>query len=121
MRKLALDAGFDALIAPVRPSDKARYPLTPIERYITWTRDDGMFLDPWLRVHQRAGASIVRVAPESMMVSGTISDWETWTEMRFPESGDYVIPGGLVPVAIDTELDRGRYAEPNVWMLHSLT
>ena len=121
MRRLALKAGFEALIAPVRPSDKARYPLVPIERYVTWTRDDGMLLDPWLRVHQRAGASLVSVAPESMMVLGTISDWEGWTEMHFPESGDYIIPGALVPVAMDTELDQGRYVESNVWMVHSLT
>ncbi|MEA3509944.1 MAG: GNAT family N-acetyltransferase, partial [Actinomycetota bacterium] len=38
MRNLALDAGFDALIAPVRPSYKARYPLTDIGRYATWRR-----------------------------------------------------------------------------------
>ncbi len=40
--------------------------------------------------------------------------------MRFPESGQYIVPGALVPVEIDRENDTGRYVEPNVWMKHSL-
>ena len=41
--------------------------------------------------------------------------------MRFPVSGRYVVPGALVPITIDRRRDRGRYVEPNVWMLHPLT
>ena len=40
--------------------------------------------------------------------------------MAFPESGEYVIPGGLQPLTIDREVDEGRYYEPNVWLLHDL-
>lgn len=121
MRKFASDRGFGALIAPVRPSYKTRYPLIPIEQYITWTDENGQFFDPWLRVHQRLGASILRVAPESMTISGTVADWETWTGMQFPGSGDHIVPGALVPVKVCREQDRGVYVEPNVWMLHALT
>jgi GNAT superfamily N-acetyltransferase len=120
MCKLASDRGFHALIAPVRPSHKTRYPLTPIERYITWTREDGRLFDPWLRVHQQLGASILGVAPESMKITGTVADWEKWADMRFPESGDYIVPGALESVKIDCEQDQGLYVEPNVWMLHPL-
>jgi GNAT superfamily N-acetyltransferase len=109
---------LDTLIAPVRPNLKHSYPLTPIERYIDWRRADGMLLDPWLRTHERLGASIVRVAPESMRIQGTVAQWEEWTELAFPESGSYVVPGALVPVEIDRERDEGLYVEPNVWMLH---
>jgi hypothetical protein len=38
--------------------------------------------------------------------------------MVFPESGDYVVEGALVPVTIDREGDIGRYADPNLWMRH---
>jgi hypothetical protein len=38
--------------------------------------------------------------------------------MRFRASGRYVVPGALTPVTIDRRRDRGRYVEPNVWMLH---
>jgi len=38
---VARDAGVTHLIAPVRPSFKDRYPITPIEQYVAWTRADG--------------------------------------------------------------------------------
>jgi hypothetical protein len=47
--------GLSELVAPVRPTDKHRYPLMPIERYIQWRRADGLPVDPWLRVHERVG------------------------------------------------------------------
>jgi hypothetical protein len=40
--------------------------------------------------------------------------------MVFPESGRYVIPGGLAPLSVDRGEDIGRYWEPNVWMINAL-
>jgi GNAT superfamily N-acetyltransferase len=118
MRTAAGRAGLDALVAPVRPTMKERYPLTPMERYLSWRRGDGQLLDPWLRVHERLGAEIIGVCPGSLIVEGTVAEWEEWTAMAFPESGAYVVEGALVPVEIDREADTGRYVEPNVWMRH---
>jgi GNAT superfamily N-acetyltransferase len=117
MRDLAARHGFADLIAPVRPSLKSLYPLIPIERYIEWRQGtpDGAPFDPWLRT---LGAHVLRVAPVSMVISGTVAEWEDWTEMHFPESGRYVVPGALEPITIDLEHDLGRYIEPNVWMRH---
>ena len=120
MRANASEHGFAHLVAPVRPSWKARYPLVSIERYISWTTEDGLPIDPWLRVHVRLGAEIVRPCPESMTITGTVSEWESWTSMLFPEGGDYVVPGALELVSIDREADLGTYVEPNVWMYHRL-
>lgn len=120
MRETAVEHGFDHLVAPVRPSWKARYPLVPIERYARWETDGGLPFDPWLRVHARLGARIVRPCPESMTIPGTVSEWEGWTGMAFLESGDYVVPGALELVSIDREADLGTYVEPNVWMHHRL-
>jgi hypothetical protein len=61
MREAAGAHGFRDLVAPVRPSWKARYPLTPMEAYASWTTGDGLPFDPWLRVHARLGASIVGI------------------------------------------------------------
>jgi hypothetical protein len=118
MRNVAVRYGLQALVAPVRPTQKARYPLTAIERYLTWRRDDGSLFDPWLRVHERLGAEILGVCPGSLVVEGSVAEWEGWTGMAFPDTGLYVVEGALVPVEIDRERDEGRYVEPNVWMRH---
>jgi hypothetical protein len=118
MRHRAAQAGLTALIAPVRPTLKHQYPLIPMERYMHWTQPDGSPFDPWLRAHWRLGAQLVKVADPSMLIESTIADWEAWTQLRFPESGQYIIPGALNPIVIDCETDRGRYIEPNIWMQH---
>src|SRR5262245_13242153 len=118
MAEIGRSHGLDTLIAPVRPNLKHNYPLAPIEGYIEWRRPDGALLDPWLRTHERLGAEIAKVAPESMRITGTVAQWEEWTELAFPESGSYVVRGALVPVEIDRERDEGLYLEPNVWMVH---
>src|SRR5262245_15096615 len=50
---LARRDGLSDLLAPVRPSWKERYPLTPIERFAAWTTAEGLPFDPWMRVHTR--------------------------------------------------------------------
>ena len=117
MRGLAAARGWE-LVAPVRPTLKHRYPLTPMERYMHWRRDDGQLFDPWLRSHERVGAELVGVAPDSLVSEGTVAEFEQWCGLAFPESGSYVVEGALVPVEIDRDADRGRYSEPNVWMRH---
>jgi hypothetical protein len=112
--------GFGSLIAPVRPSGKERYPLVPIERYSTWRRPDGSLFDPWMRVHQRLGARVLKPEQRSLRITSTVTDWEEWTGVAFPETGEYWFPGGLAPVSIDRSRDRGRYFEPNIWMHHRL-
>jgi GNAT superfamily N-acetyltransferase len=118
MRGLAHERGWD-LVAPVRPSLKDRYPLTPIERYAEWRREDGLLFDPWLRAHERLGAEIIGIAQDALVSEGTVAELQKWTGLQFPESGLYVVPGALVPVEIDVERDHGAYREPNVWMRHA--
>jgi hypothetical protein len=107
-----------ALVAPLRPTGKSAYPLVPMERYTQWRDAEGLPLDPWMRVHARLGAEILHVIPRAMVIAGTVAEWEEWTDMRFPDSGPYVVPGALQPVIIDRERDEGRYEDPNVWMHH---
>ena len=120
MKSLGGAHGFDYLIAPVRPSMKQQYPLVRMESYARWRNPDGLPFDPWLRLHARLGAEIIKVCHRSMHISGAISDWERWTGLTFHDQGAYPIPGGLVPVEIDPSNDRGVYVEPNVWMAHSI-
>ena len=54
-----------------------------------------------------------------MVITGTVQESETSTGMNFPETGPYVVPEALQPVAIDLERDGGRYEDPNIWMRHA--
>jgi GNAT superfamily N-acetyltransferase len=116
LRDRATAAGLQHVIAPVRPALKSRYPLTPMENFARWTRGDGRHIDPWIRTHQRLGAAILTPAQPSMIIMGTVAEWEQWTGMAFPESGQYVVPDALDLVDINCEKDRGTYAETNLWM-----
>jgi GNAT superfamily N-acetyltransferase len=118
MKALAQRHGCTALIAPVRPTWKDRYPLVALERYAAWRRPDGAPLDPWLRVHWRLGAEQLMIASNTLTVEGSVAEWEGWADMAFPETGVYVVPGALQPVVIDRERNVGRYEDPNVWMRH---
>jgi len=119
MRAIGLSKGFKCLVAPVRPNEKSKYPLTSIDNYIEWKTDEGLPFDAWLRVHVRAGAKIIKPCHEAMIIRGTRAEWEEWTKLKFPESGRFVIPGALNPIEMNLEADEGVYIEPNVWMVHS--
>lgn len=120
MQAAGLAAGYRAVLACVRPTEKHRYPLTPIERYVTWTRPDGLPFDPWIRLHVRLGGRIARAAPQSMAIRGSVADWEGWTGLQFPDSGDYILPTATSPMTIDRDRDEGVYYDQNVWIVHDL-
>ena len=118
MGEIAAAHGFADLIAPLRPTWKERYPLTPIARYAAWARDDGLPFDPWIRLHVRLGAEILLPVERSMHITGSVAEWEAWTETAFPDSGTYVFPHGLATLDVDRAADLGDYWEPNVWVHH---
>ncbi|HEY2443715.1 MAG TPA: GNAT family N-acetyltransferase [Streptosporangiaceae bacterium] len=118
LRERAVEDGLARVIAPVRPTLKRRYPLTPMADFARWNRPDGLHLDPWVRTHQRLGATVLGPALRSMIITGSVAEWEDWTKMAFPQTGEYVVPDALDLVSIDREADRGSYAESNLWMQH---
>jgi hypothetical protein len=117
---IAREHGLRGVLAPVRPSWKERYPLTPIERYAAWRRGDGLLFDPWMRVHERVGGEVLEPEPHSLRITGTVAEWESWIDLPLPESGEYVFPRGLATLEVDRAADVCRYWEPNVWMRHPL-
>lgn len=112
--------GLTELVAPVRPNHKYLEPATPMSEYAFRTREDGLPYDPWLRVHVRAGGVIDSIAPASMVVTGSLNDWRSWTDLPFDRPGPTQVPGALSPVHCDTESDHAVYVEPNVWIRHTL-
>ena len=119
MATMARKAGLAPLVAPVRPSWKDRFPLHSIVDYASWQRRDGLPFDPWIRVHFRLGAKILRPEPNSMEFTAQVPDWEDWTGMRFHHDGRFIFSGGLAPLTVSRNL--GRYWEPNVWVVHDVS
>lgn len=120
MKEVAIKYNFHAIIVPVRPLLKPQYPLMSMEEFIDWRDDDNQPFDPWLKLHWRCGAEILKIASQSFEIRGTIKEWEKWTGLHFPTSGDYIIPGALTPIQIDRQSNIGIYIEPNVWMHHPI-
>lgn len=119
MRSNAQRLGYTELVAPVRPNGKQDLDL-PMDEYAYRTREDGLPVDPWLRVHVRAGGRIEKVAPRSMVIPGTLAEWREWTGLPFDKSGPVHVPFALAPVLCDLEHDHAVYVEPNVWVRHKI-
>jgi GNAT superfamily N-acetyltransferase len=117
MRDNAARLGFAELVAPVRPNGKADVH-EPMSTYAFRVREDGLPVDPWLRVHVRAGGRIEKVAPRSMVVPGTLEEWREWTGLPFDVTGPVLVPRALAPVHCDVEHGVAAYVEPNVWVVH---
>jgi GNAT superfamily N-acetyltransferase len=117
MRDNAARHGLSELVAPVRPNGKADVN-EPMSVHAFRVRDDGLPLDPWLRVHVRAGGRIEKVAPRSMVVPGTLAEWREWTGLPFDRTGPVEVPQALAPVWCDAEHGVATYVEPNVWVRH---
>jgi GNAT superfamily N-acetyltransferase len=120
VRRNAQRLGHSDLLVPVRPNAKHEHPDVPMAEYVRWARPDGLPADPWLRVHARAGGRMVGIAARSMVITGTLAEWRTWTGLPFDAPGPVRVPGALVPVHCDVEAGVAVYVEPNVWVRHKL-
>lgn len=162
MKRTAQAEGLQALVVPLRPTRKAEFSLVPMQDYMTWklekeatttltvtstpsmqnghaTKQELPF-DPWLRKHISLGGTMVKVAPCSMVVHGSIAEWQEWTGVDFDnhlqeiqskdvkkelesdrEYLEIPFPGGLVPLRLYVAEKRCSYFEPNIWVYHDLS
>ncbi|WP_249011113.1 hypothetical protein [Conexibacter sp. DBS9H8] len=114
----ATAAGLAHVVAPLRPTWKHRYPNVSMGEYATWKRTDGLSIDPWIRTHQRLGATILGPATHSMVVTGSVEQWEKWANMPLPVTGQYIVPDALNLLHVDREADMATYDEENLWVQH---
>lgn len=118
MRRQVRALGYRHMFAPVRPTSRHLEPTTPMADFVARVGADGLPADPWLRVHARAGGTIVGIAPRSMVIHGSLQDWRAWTGLPLLRSGPAIVPGALVPIQVSVEHDHAVYVEPNVWVRH---
>lgn len=111
-------AGLSQVVAPLRPTLKHRYPLIPIEEYVRWTRPDGTAFDPWLRTHLGMGGRLLGTSPASQVFTGTVEQWQGWSNLALPGDGAYVVPDALSPLHVDHEHNQGTCTEPTIWVRH---
>jgi GNAT superfamily N-acetyltransferase len=107
--------GLRNYLSPVRPSNKQSYPNFSIDDFLSWRTPEGELVDPWLASFVRGGSKMLGIAREAITMSASCAQWSAWTGMRFPVSGDYVIPGGHRLLEVDAGRGVGRYAEDHVW------
>jgi len=120
IKNMCVKMGIRKLIIPVRPTLKSKYPINDIDNYIKWKNEKGLPFDPWLRVHFKQKGKIIGTCSKAVEIKGTVEQWETWTNMKFPESGMYVVEGALCPISLNREINLGVYTEPNVWVSYEI-
>jgi GNAT superfamily N-acetyltransferase len=132
MRALAHERGWE-LVAPVRPSLKHRYPLTPIERYAEWRRADGLSSIPGCAATSGSGPRCSgsrrtrwsRKAPSRSWRNGPASSFPRVAAMSCPErscrsrSTGSAIAGAIASrtSGCATRLPENRTAPPPVVLL----
>jgi GNAT superfamily N-acetyltransferase len=117
LKQAALDAGYGALAAPVRPTEKWRMPELGAAAYAQIRLSDGRLFDPWLRIHEQAGGQQIGVCEHSLDIAAPRVDWQRWTGLRLPENGQLLIDGAVGYLTLRD--GQGTLAEPSVWYLHN--
>lgn len=103
MKGAASEAGFAAMIIPVRPSLKGEGAniWMDMSAYCSLGKGEGTEAtrhsdhvyeglpkgrepyDPWIRKHTRLGGRVVKICLLSFVVEGTIEEWKEWTGVDF--------------------------------------
>lgn len=117
--QLKTEFGFEHLIVPIRPIGKVYFQDMPLETYVQRRDKDNVSEDLWLRTHEKVGGKILKAEPYSQKVTGTVSQWEKWTNQSFESTGEYLVKDALVEMEMDIEKGIGVYYDPCVWLDHS--
>ena len=110
MREIAGRHSLRHLIAPVRPSLKERYPLAPIERYVTWRREDR-------QLHEAVAARAADAADPNQRMRPASSPRDSSTPPASSAGGRDERPASVVHLALEGSPvaghpdDRGRRSD----------
>ena len=119
-RALARASGLERVLVPLRPTGKSERTDLSFAEYCDLRREDGQFVDNWLRVHERLGARRLALAEQSQEIVGDLDAWARWTGMHVDESGTVHFPGTLAGADVNIDSKRVVYHDPCVWLEHPL-
>jgi len=109
---------FKNFILPIRPTLKHLHPRLSMEEYLL-KKTAGKIYDPWIRIHNAGGAKIIKVCHRSMVIEGSITDWEKWSGMKFEKTGNYILEGALHEILMDLAASKSIYYEANIWLYYA--
>jgi hypothetical protein len=116
LRETVFSAGYQGLIAPVRPVARWRMPQLDIGEYVRVRLDDGRHFDPWVRTHESLGGVIIGTSPDSAVFGGERAQWQQWAGIPLPDNGDVLIDGAIGWLELHDGY--GILKEDSVWVLH---
>ncbi len=119
LRDAVRAAGLPRLVAPVRPNAKHRHPRLPMPEYIAMLRDDGLPVDPWLRVHVRvASGQILHIACAPLLAAEVFSPTSRLRDASLKKAfyarlgvRSYWLVDPVKPALTAFELRSGTYTE----------
>lgn len=117
----AKELGVSRVITPVRPTGINKYPRLTVEEYSHLVDDrTSESVDAWIRTLQRHGGRVAGIGTDSHVIKmddgdwPSVVQWEEWTSMKFPQDGEYEIPGGCAKLKIHDGV--GEYHEDCIWV-----
>lgn len=116
MKEAALAAGYEALAAPVRPSERWRMVDLPIDQYANVRLPGGRHFDPWVRAHESVGGEIISTCVTSNVLHGSREEWESWTGLSLPDDGRVLLDGANTYLSLESGY--GQLIEDSIWLLH---
>ncbi len=126
MKELGKRSGLSNLIIPLRlPTHyEKRYAAMPFEEFALLKRENGEYLDHWLRLHVRLGAEIIGLCKTSHQHALNVDDLRQQFECApIEESGDHLVSrhGEWFRAYVDLERECALVNQGCVWVRHSLS
>ncbi len=119
-KQLGQTYGHQGTIVPVRPTRKKCFPTMSMAAYLEKHHEDGRVYDPWLRLHLKLGAKIIKICHRAMTITLSLEEWFKYGAVPHKDDPqELIVPDGLVPVRIISGKNIGIYEEPNVWLVHN--
>lgn len=109
---------LEKIVVAVRPTGKTQHQEVDFETWCYTRRNDGQLADNWLRIHERVGGKLLKVALQSQLVEGSIAQWEQWTGQSITSHNAHMVNGTLQTVSIDNETNTITYFDPAIWVEH---